>query len=168
MNYGLELFSFFSFARSFVRSFFFLERETCHLNGPAFKKKEAGGVTFSRVRLFTPAGPWGIGGGVRFIRSFICVFDTCFFFSYILSTGYLHFFFSISRSRKEDDISDEDEALLNELDREEEEEEEGDKEVDGSIRELRQRKDELTQKHLDQQRRKEQLRVKRHSRCPPV
>lgn len=76
-------------------------------------------------------------------------------------------------SQKDDD--EDDEGLLDELELEEEVMEDGEPtagvvvdtdaatdESNNSLKQLRQRKDELTQKHLDQQRRKQQLRVRRH------
>lgn len=72
---------------------------------------------------------------------------------------------------QKDDVEEDDEGLLDQLELEEEVMDDEDSGVSDnqkttlsdeskSLKELRQRKDELTQRHLDQQRRKQQLRVK--------
>ena len=88
---------------------------------------------------------------------------------------YLNFFFSLCDPQKNDE-DDYEEGLVGELELEEEvmgdEEPEDVALVSGGgghhdrleatddLQQLRQRKDELTQKHLDEQRRKQQLKVK--------
>lgn len=68
-----------------------------------------------------------------------------------------------SRIGGDDGDDDDDAALLEALDHDVDEAELLEEEEDAGLRQLRQRKDELTQQHLDQERRKQQLRVYDHN-----